>query len=100
MQRWRQSAERAAKLKGAKRACGLCKRGMMGLAKVSITVPWDSRTIRRRWLCTDCWKDVVWWLEEEEYTRDKFDAPIDMTARGITKGGGERGRQLGVASIR
>lgn len=69
---------------------------MMGVARVTVSVPWDSRTIRRRWLCVGCWVDVVNWLDELEYTRDNYDLPIDMTARGITTGGGKSGQHLGL----
>ena len=72
---------------------------MMGVAQVWVSLPWDARSQRRRWLCVDCWRDLVWWLEEQEYVRDGFDLPIDVTARGITKGGGPRGRQLGAATV-
>lgn len=72
----------------------------MGIGRVALTVPWDSRTIRRRWLCKDCWIELALWLDDKEYTMDRFDEPIDMTARGITKGGGERGKQLGPATLR
>lgn len=87
LSRWRKFAQVAAEAKGARRACGLCKRGIMGLAKVTVSPPWQSNTARERWLCSECWKDVVWWLEDQEHERDGYDSPVDPVAVGITKGG-------------
>ena len=84
---WRRFAEAAAKAKGARRACGLCKRATMGAAKVTVKFPWGTTTPRWRWLCSECCRNVVWWLEDQEYELDRFDLPVDPVAVGITKGG-------------
>jgi hypothetical protein len=85
--KWRHAARERAKRKGAKDACGLCKRAIMGRATVQVTCPWDLRTnanTYRRRLCFDCRNDLVAWLNQQEYERDNYDLPIDVTAHGIT----------------
>ena len=88
---WRNIAYEAALAKGARRACGLCKRATMGQAYVTVGLPWPSKGLRSRWLCSDCWRDLVKWLEQQEFERDGYDLPIDKTAQGVTRGSGVRG---------
>lgn len=92
--KWREIATGAALQKGARRACGLCKRAMMGLGSVEVRPPWPTKTVRKRWLCVECWKGVTDWLELQEYERDGYDLPIDRTASGLTRGSGKRGTYI------
>jgi hypothetical protein len=85
-------AERAALHKGARRACGLCKRAIMGKGYVELAPPWHTRKPKKRWLCTEHWQALTRAIETMEYELDHYDMPTDVTARGITKGGGEHGR--------
>jgi hypothetical protein len=94
LQYWRKVADRAAVQKGAKRACGLCKRAMMGMGRVELRPPWPTQRPVRRWICLEHWKALTLAIEKMEYELDNYDMPTDVTAKGITTGGGLRGRHI------
>lgn len=92
LRRWRAFADWAAHAKGGRRACGLCKRAMQGMATVTIAPPWPTRKVRKRWLCSACWSEVTETLTQWEYERDNYDLPIDRVSRSDTTGGGHSGK--------
>ena len=83
---WRRYADRAAKIKGARHACGLCKRAMQGMARVAIYTPWPAFAPRWRWLCSECRLALIAHLDVLEYELDRFDLPIDRVSLQETTG--------------
>jgi hypothetical protein len=86
LRRWRVFAEWAAKIRGARRACSCCYRAMNGQASVVVRPPWATQVPRKRWLCSECWTELVNLLDEWSYTRDNYDLPIDRVSSRETKG--------------
>jgi hypothetical protein len=80
LRQWRKWAHDAAVHKGARRACGLCKRAIMGCAFVEIRPPWKTARSKLRNLCTECWRELSTLIDQTEYTRDNYDKDIDWTA--------------------
>ena len=85
---WRRIATEAAKQKGGRRACGLCKRATLGAASVEIRQPWPSRTKLKRWLCSKHYVMLTKLIREWEVKLDDYDQPIDKIGRGSSTGGG------------
>src|SRR3954471_14719310 len=78
---WRKWAFDAARAKGGRRACGLCKRAMMGCAAIEIRPPWSTSQTKLRSLCSGCWREITTWLDDQEYARDAYSEPIDWVSR-------------------
>lgn len=83
---WREWAAGAAHSRGARKACDLCKRAIMGNGRVEVYPPWNTTFPKVRLLCTDCWKRMTTMLDEAEYELDNYDLGIDWIAQGNRKG--------------
>lgn len=80
---WRKWAFEAARAKGGRRACGLCKRATLGAATIELRPPWGTRNLKTRSLCSGCWEEFSTLLDQVEYTRNNYHQPIDRVCRKV-----------------
>lgn len=59
----------------------------MGAAYVEVRTPWSTHSPKRRYLCTDHWRQLTELIDELEYNADNYDMPIDWTSQQFTKAG-------------
>jgi hypothetical protein len=50
---------------------------MMGCASVTVSPPWPTSKAKVRALCSECWRNMTQYIDDQEYVRDNYDLPID-----------------------